>query len=110
VLQARADGDVGEGAVAIVLEEAAMRLLALGKSFQPPAVDQKQIEPSVVVVVVEGQAAAGGFKQILVLEFAAVDGLPGKAGFGGDLNKLTPSGVPSMGDFGPGGGGAGLAS
>ena len=67
VLQAGADRDIGEGAVAIVLEEVAMRLLAGGKSLQPPAVHQEQIEPAIVVVVVEGQAAAGGFKQILVV-------------------------------------------
>ena len=38
-----------------------------GKAFQAPAVDQEEVEPAVVVVVVEGQAAAGGFEQIFVL-------------------------------------------
>ena len=35
-------GDIGEGAVAIVLEQAAMRLLALRETFKAPAVDEER--------------------------------------------------------------------
>ena len=51
------------------------------KSFQPPAVYQEDIQPSVVVVVVKSQAATGGFEQILVLVLTAVNGFDGQAGF-----------------------------
>src|SRR5208282_3982630 len=40
VLQARAFRDVGERAVTIVFEQTAMRLLALGKTFQAPSIDK----------------------------------------------------------------------
>ena len=81
MLQAGSLGDVGKRAVAIVLEEMAVRLLPGGKALQAPAVDQKNIQPAIVVVVVERQPAAGGFEQILVLALAAVNGLHGQAGF-----------------------------
>ena len=64
-----------------------MRFLSGGKSFQPPAVHQKQIEPAVVVIVVEGEAAAGGFEQIFVGAFAAVDGLDVETGLLHHLDK-----------------------
>src|SRR5271156_6455859 len=54
-------GDIGEGAVAIIFEQTAMRLVALGETFEAPAIHEKYVEPAIVVVVVEGQAAAGGF-------------------------------------------------
>jgi hypothetical protein len=111
VFEAGADRYIGKGAVAIVFEEMAMRLLALGESFEAPAVDEKEIEPAIVVVVVEGEAAAGGLKQILVLLIRRRRWScllrPDSAA---TSIKFTPSGVPSMGDLGPGGGGAGLAS
>ena len=74
VLEAGAVGDVGEGAVAIVFEEMAAGLLAGGEAFETPAVDEEEVQPAVVVVVVEGDAAAGGFEEVLVGELAAVDG------------------------------------
>ena len=80
-------GDVGEGAVAIVLEQVRVRLLAFGEAFQPPAVHQEDVEPAVVVVVVEGDAAAGGLEQILVLVLAAEDGLGVEAGFASDVGE-----------------------
>src|SRR5580704_800461 len=54
-------GYIGEGAVAIIFEETAMRFLAFRETFQAPAVDEEEVEPAVVVVVVEGEAAASGF-------------------------------------------------
>ena len=75
VLEAGAFGHVCEGAVAIVFEEAAVRLLAGREAFQAPAVDEEEVLPAVVVIVVKGEAAAGGFKEVLVGQLAAVDGL-----------------------------------
>ena len=67
-------GDIGEGAVAIIFEETAMRFLALRETFEAPAVDEEEIEPAVVVVIVEGQAAAGGFEEIFIFADATENG------------------------------------
>ena len=80
-------GDVGESAVAIVLEEMRGGLLAGGEAFEAPAVDQKNIQPAVVVVVVESDAAAGGLEQIFVLVLAAEDGFCVESGFPGDIHE-----------------------
>ncbi len=90
VLEAGLDGDVGEGAVAIVLEQVRGRLFAFGEAFQTPSVDQEDVEPAIVVVVVEGDAAAGGLEQIFVLVLAAEDGFGVEAGFFGDIDKAQP--------------------
>src|ERR1700683_1238105 len=50
-----------------------MRLFAFGKSFQPPSIDQEDVQPAIVVVVIEGESATRRFQQILVLAHAAVD-------------------------------------
>jgi len=65
----------------------ANRLLALGKAFQPPTVDDKDIQPIVLVIVEERHAAASGFEQIFVLVLAAVDRLRGQPGGFGDIHK-----------------------
>ena len=78
--EAGLEGDVGKRAVAIVLEEMADRLLAFGKAFEAPAVDEEDVDPVVLVVVKEGGAAAGGFKQVFVAVLAAEDGLDVEAG------------------------------
>ena len=80
--------DVGKRAVAIVFEEMANRLLAFGKAFEAPAVDEENVDPVVVVVVEEGRAAACGFKQIFVAMLAAEDGLDVEAGFFGHVGEL----------------------
>ena len=49
------------------------RLLAGWKSFEPPTVHQKNVQPAVVVVIVKCNAAAGGFEQIFVFVLAAID-------------------------------------
>ena len=87
VVEPGLQGDVGEGAVAVVLEEVAIRLLAFGEALEPPAVDQENVEPVVVVVVVEGDAAAGGFEQVLVLVLAAEDGFGVEAGLLADVDE-----------------------
>ena len=82
------ESDVGKGAVAIVFEEMADRLVALGKAFETPAVDEEDVEPVVVVVVKEGGAAAGGFEQVFVAVLAAEDGFDVEAGLFGHVDKL----------------------
>lgn len=46
------------------------RFLAFWETFEPPAVDDEDVEPVVVVVVEEGYTAAGGLKQIFVAMLA----------------------------------------
>src|SRR5881275_896076 len=60
-------GDISEGSIAIIFEEMRGRFLASWKSLKPPAVHQKNVQPTVIVVVVESNPAARGFKQIFVL-------------------------------------------
>src|SRR5205823_6152663 len=57
-------GDVGEGAVTIVLEKMRKGFLSGGKAFETPAVHEKNIQPAVVVVIVESDSAASGFEEI----------------------------------------------
>lgn len=64
-----------------------MRRLALGKTFQPPSIHEKNVEPVVVVVIVESGAAARRFQKIFVFVFAAIDGLCVEAGFAGDVEE-----------------------
>ena len=71
VLKTRLQGDVGESPVAIVLEEVIERLLAGWKAFESSSVDEEDVEPAIVVIVVKGDAAACGFEQVFVLVFAA---------------------------------------
>ncbi len=44
------------------------------RAVEARAVDEEDVDPVVVVEVVEGYAAAGGFEQEAVLVLAAVDG------------------------------------
>ncbi len=87
VLEPGLQRDVGKGAVAIVLEQVVEGLFARRKAFEPPAVDEEDVEPAVVVVIVEGDAAARGLEQILVLVLAAKDGLGVQSGFFGDVDE-----------------------
>src|ERR1019366_4066155 len=59
----------------------APRLLTRREAFQAPAVHQEDIQPTIVVVIIETQATAGSFQKIFVLSLAAIDGFHGQAGF-----------------------------
>ena len=65
-------------------------LLPFGKAFEAPAVHQKNIQPIVVVVVVEGDAAACCFQQIFVFVFAAENCFCVEAGFARDIDETNP--------------------
>src|SRR5579864_5762627 len=60
------------------------------ETFQPRAVDQKNIQPAVVVVVIEGDATASGFEQVLVLVLATVDGFCVEPRLSRDVQKADP--------------------
>jgi hypothetical protein len=81
-------GDVGEGAVAIVFEEMRDGFPALGETLKPPTVDEKKIEPTVVIVIVESHTAAGGFQKIFIFVLAAEDGFDVEARFLGDIDEV----------------------
>ena len=81
---------IGESAVAIILEQAGDRFVSGGKSFEVRAVHQKNVEPAVVVVVVERDSAARGFEQVFVLVFAAEDRFDVKARFASDVHETDP--------------------
>src|SRR5229473_2372588 len=85
--QAGFSGDVRESSVAIVFEEMRSGFLSGRETFEAPAVDKKNVQPAVVVVIVESDAAAGGFEKILVLVLAAVNGFGVQAGFARDVKE-----------------------
>src|ERR1700737_319327 len=62
-------------------------LLPWGKTLEAGAVDQKNVQPAVVVVIVESHAAAGGFQQIFVFVLAAEDGFYVQAGLASNVEK-----------------------
>src|SRR5579872_4656152 len=80
-------GNVGECAVAIIAEKMRSGFTACREAFEARAVYQKNVEPSVVVVIVKGNPASRCFQQIFVLMFAAVDGLRIQTGFARDVEK-----------------------
>jgi hypothetical protein len=71
--------NVGKSAVAIVLEQMRDGFLSRRKPFEAGAVHQEDIEPAIVVVVVERDTAAGCFEKIFVLVRAAKNCLDVKA-------------------------------
>src|SRR5262249_9575861 len=79
--------DIGESSIAIVAKKMRNRLAARRKSFQTRAINQKNVEPSVVVVVIEGDAASGSFKQIFIFVLAAEDGFRVQAGLAGNVEE-----------------------
>src|SRR5437868_6023111 len=66
------------------------RLAACRETLQPRAVDQEDVQPSVIVVVVEGDTAAGGFEQVLILVLAAVNRLCVESRLSRDIQEADP--------------------
>ena len=87
VEQAGFGGDVGESAIAIVFEEMRRGLLASRKTFEAPAVDEKNVQPAVVVVIIESDAAAGGFEKVFVFVLATEDSFYIQAGLTPDVQE-----------------------
>src|SRR5262249_1519249 len=87
VLEPSLQSDVGESSVAIVLKKMIERLLPGRKTVEARAVHQENVEPAIVVVVVERNAAAGGLEQIPVLVLTAEDGNGVQARFFRHIDK-----------------------
>src|SRR5215510_12188303 len=49
-------------------------LLACGETFKPPSIDNKNIEPAIVVIVLKSNAATRGFHQVFVFLLTAKNG------------------------------------
>ena len=60
-----------------------------GKTFEAPSVDEKNIQPAVVVVIVESNAAAGGLEEIFIFVFAAEDGLGVEARLASNVDEAA---------------------
>src|ERR1051325_7899246 len=65
----------------------ARRLFARRKSSQRCAVDEENIKPAIVVVIVKSDSAPGRFEKILVLVLAAEDRFRVESGFARDVHK-----------------------
>src|SRR5581483_8867208 len=83
--QPRVVGNVGEGAVTIVPVKAIGGLLWI--TFQTRAREQKDIHPSIVVVVDEGAATAIGLQNVFLRFDAAIDHRRAKPSLLGDIGE-----------------------
>ena len=72
--------DVFERAVATVAIEMIGRRRRGRESFERRSIDEKQIQPAVVVVIDRRDTGAGGFEQVLVRVRAAIDDHPVETG------------------------------
>ena len=98
---ARADepgplGHVGERAVAVVPIQAIRR--PRRRALQPGAVQHEEVEPPVVVVVEERDAAADHLDDVALAIDAAVDDGPGEAGLRGHIGqaRVSPGGSTNV--------------
>ena len=86
--QTRFDSDIGEGSITIVLVEVAGGFLPLGEPSQARTVHDEDIEPAIIVIIVESNSTTGCFQQVLVLMFSAENGLGIQSGFSRDVDEL----------------------
>src|SRR5262249_1435143 len=87
------DRNISEGAVPIVFVKAIAR--SRPRCLKACAVDKKNIEPAVVVVVEERDAAPGGLHQIAILLLAAENRLGSEPRFLRDVDEAD--GEPLLG-------------
>src|ERR1700730_16219209 len=79
---------IGESSIAIIAKEMRRRFSAGREAFEPRAVHHKNVEPSIVVEIVESNAAARGLEQILVLVLAAENSFRIQPGFPSDVDEV----------------------
>src|SRR6267154_1404200 len=87
--QARLRSHVRESAVAIISEKMRRRSFPLRKSLEARAIHQKNIQPAIVIVIVEGNAAAGRLQKILVLMLAAENRFDIKSRFASYVDEIN---------------------
>ena len=93
-------GDVCKRAVAVVFVEAIRCVRGDRRGVEAAAVENENVEPAVVIVIEECNAAAGGFEDIVGAVSAAEDDGMGEAGLRGDISELREPG--NAGSFGTG--------
>ena len=71
----------------LFLKQVIERLFAFRKTFEAGSVHEEDVEPAIVVVVVEGDTTSGGFKQVFILVLAAESGDGIQSGFFGDIDE-----------------------
>ena len=86
-------GHVGESAIAIVVIEVIRGFAAGREPFVLGAVQQENVEPAVLVVVIEGDPAAVGFHDVLLLVLIAVNQGSGKTRARRDIREGDREGL-----------------
>src|SRR6516165_8054623 len=90
--QPRFRGYVGERSVAIVLEQTVRGRLIRRKSLETRSVHQENIEPAIVVVVVERHTTPGRLQQIFVLVLPAENSRRFQSRFLRDIHETNAQG------------------
>ena len=111
MFEARTLGDVGKRAVAIVLEQMAVRLLACWRILRGASRSREKDRASHRYRSRKKRVRSRWFQEDICscLRRRKLSWTSKPDSFT-TSTKLTPSGVPSIGDLGPGGAGSGLAS
>src|SRR5215475_5051312 len=65
------------------------RLLAIRKTFESGSVDEEDVEPAVIIIINQGDAAAGGLDDVFLFGFRAGHMTRRQARFGRDVLKLN---------------------
>src|SRR6201992_589539 len=88
--QAAPLGDIGEGAVAVVLEKPRNRFLPFGETVEPGPVHQKDVDPVVLIEIEEGDPAPRSLQQVPVFVLPAVNGFDVQSALRGHVHVLKP--------------------
>src|SRR5215468_12025011 len=62
-------------------------LLARGKTFKPPSIYNKNVQPAIVVIVIKSNAATSSFQQVFVFLLSAKNGSCFEPRLAGNIDK-----------------------
>src|SRR5579871_645650 len=82
-------GYIRKCSVAVVAEQVRRGFASDRKSFDLRTIHNEDVEPAIIVVVVEGDAASGSFEQILILVVSSKDRLYVQSRFARDIHKVN---------------------
>ena len=86
--QAGLNRHVAECSVVVIAVKAIARGVGCGFFIQPSAVHQKDVGPTVVIVIEDRNSGAGGFDDVFFRVDAAENFLHGQAGLLGDVDEV----------------------